>query len=261
MGNKPRVESKYGLHHVVTRGTGRMILFEEEEDYERYLQAARRFSASLDLEIYAYCLMDNHVHLVIRANLPVLTSFMRRLDTWHARWFNEKYDHVGHVYQNSFKSVPIDSEEQLLACIRYVFQNPVAAGLVDSCGDYKWSSYRECEGELVLRDGLVSAVESIMGLFSSSRDFERFNLQEEKPEGHLECEWERVSGDERARAIIQGALGEGVSKWLQAVPRAERDRCVGELRGRGVSVRQVERICGVSRGVVQRIWERGRSGS
>ena len=259
MANKPRALSEFDFYHVMTRGVGRMVLFEDAEDCMRYLGAVVRYSADLDMDIYAWCLMDNHVHMVVRAAMPVLSGFMRKLDTWHARYFNDKYDHVGHVYQNSFKSVAIHGEVQLLEAIRYVNRNPIVAGLVASCLEYPWSGYRECLGVPVLRKGFVCDAEKALGLFGSQDAFTQFHAQEGDDEADglpADADAMGLGRDERARSVIEDELGCEVAHALGSLPRPRRNECLKRLKGKGVSVRQVERICGVSRGVVQRVWGR-----
>ena len=127
-------------HHVTQRGNYRQTVFEEAADYLQYLNFLVQYASLYDLEIWAYCLMPNHVHLVC---VPMqLDSLARTLHTVHmkyARYFNKKRDSVGHLWQGRFFSCALD-ERHLYAAVRYVERNPVRAGIVSAAGDYPWSS-------------------------------------------------------------------------------------------------------------------------
>lgn len=253
MSRKPREQSECGFYHVMTRGTGRMALFEDEEDRKRYLSILLRCKESAEVKIYAWCLMENHVHIVLHAMLPALSRLMQRVGTAYAWYYNNKYNHTGHVFQSPFKSKAIADETQLLTCIRYVNQNPVKAGIACCCGDYRWSSYRECKGVPGIGDDYICDVTATLTLFDSARLFEEFHGVDEDSRGHLDCDLEQERGDAAARRIANEVLGGDVLHEMLGYPRRRRNDCVLKLRRAGISIRQVERLSGISRGIVQRV--------
>ncbi len=136
-----REKSETGIYHIMVRGVDRMSIFREEEDYHRYLETLLRFKKTDNYEMYAYCLMSNHVHLLIKEVGDTIHRFMKRLGVSYVSYFNKKYNRVGHLFQDRYKSESIQSEQYLLCCSRYIHNNPIVAGLVKHPEDYIWSSF------------------------------------------------------------------------------------------------------------------------
>lgn len=130
------------VYHVIVRGNNKATVFLDEHDYGYYsallLHAKRRYGASL----FHFVLMPNHVHLVIKPGEAGLSALMHAVQLPFAKHFCRKYRHVGHVWQDRFKSLAIESDAYLLACGNYVELNPVRAGLTAKPEDWPHSSYR-----------------------------------------------------------------------------------------------------------------------
>lgn len=127
-------------HHVTQRGNYRQTVFAEADDYRKYLDYLAQYAPQCDLEIWAYCLMPSHVHMVCVPRQP--NSLSRTLHTVHmkyALYFNKKKDTIGHLWQGRFFSCALD-ERHVYAAVRYVERNPLRGGLVSAPGDYPWSS-------------------------------------------------------------------------------------------------------------------------
>ena len=142
MGRKPRAWSENGFYHVVARGNNRQRVFREEEDYPFYLRLCAAALASYDAQLYHYCFMPNHVHLLLGTSSPEkLVRFMHQIQRRY--WFHmrRKYRFSGHLWQGRYHSFPIETESYLLECGRYIERNPLQAALVPEVGDYSWSSY------------------------------------------------------------------------------------------------------------------------
>lgn len=148
MGRLPRVLIPGLPHHVVQRGHDLNAVFVETADYEYYLENLIEYKAQYDVSVYAYCLMTNHVHLILepRAEGSAISSLMRRLSARQARRVNRLERRTGTLWSGRFKSSIIDTDRYLLACLRYVELNPVRAGIVSQPGDYRWSSYAQQVG-------------------------------------------------------------------------------------------------------------------
>lgn len=131
-------------HHIVQRGHNRQAVFFVEDDRSSYLATLREFREKLGVHIYAYCLMTNHVHLIVNPGNDVanLSLLMKRLAGRHTRRLNQLKRRTGTAWEGRFKCSPIESSTYLLACARYVELNPVRAHIVDRPEDYAWSSYR-----------------------------------------------------------------------------------------------------------------------
>ena len=130
MARRAREISPTGYYHVIQRGVGKQILFEDEKDYKRYLRKLRESKEQYQVSVVAYCLMSNHVHLLLHSeDIAAISRMMRVLGASYASFYNIKYDHTGHVFQDRYLSNPIRDEEHLLTCIRYIHNNPVRAGI------------------------------------------------------------------------------------------------------------------------------------
>ncbi|MHB8909244.1 MAG: transposase [Syntrophales bacterium] len=129
-------------HHITQRGNYQQTVFAEAEDYARYLDLLVQYAPQCDLQIWAYCLMPNHVHLVaVPQRQDSLARTLHVVHMQYARYFNGKMKTVGHLWQGRFFSCALD-ERHLYAAIRYVEQNPTRAGLASAPDDYPWSSAR-----------------------------------------------------------------------------------------------------------------------
>jgi putative transposase len=144
MPRPPRIAVAHYPHHVVQRGHNRSPVFLSVADRLSYLATLAEFKALLELKVYAYCLMTNHIHLIIDpGDRPVsLSRLMKRLAGRHTRRVNACKQRTGSAWEGRFKCSPIESDRYLLACNRYVELNPVRAGMVTRPEDYPWSSYR-----------------------------------------------------------------------------------------------------------------------
>lgn len=142
MPRKPRILTESGVYHIITRGNNRQDLFRAERDYLAYLDLIGSLRSVHPFDLYHYCLMTSHVHLVIRFyNQEALQKVMQRVNVKYAKSYCKSYSYQGHVFQDRFKSLPIEKDSYLLECGRYVERNPLKAGLVKDLRDYLWSSY------------------------------------------------------------------------------------------------------------------------
>jgi len=130
-------------YHVITRGNQRQKIFNKEDDFLKYLDILRKYKKRFKVLLYGYCLMSNHVHLLVEIN-PVnnLAKAMQSINQSYTRYFNYKYHKSGHLWQGRFKSMIIKKDQYLLDCINYIELNPVRAKMVTNLLDYNWSSYR-----------------------------------------------------------------------------------------------------------------------
>lgn len=140
MPRKPREKSETGIYHVIVRGMGQQNIFHEEDDFQRYLETTKNISLESKVSVLGYCLITNHVHLLLRENDGDISGFMKRLGVSYAYWYNWKYERIGHVFQDRFKSECVEDDAYLLTVIRYIHLNPIKASIIDKPEEYKWSS-------------------------------------------------------------------------------------------------------------------------
>lgn len=131
-------------YHITARGNHKDDIFKDKSDFDMYLiliKECLKYYEEYNYEIICYCLMSNHVHLLIRANNKETAYLIRRLHSMYTKYFNNKYDFVGHLYQDRYSSKLIKDDIQLLQTSRYIHLNPVRAKIVNFPQEYVYSSY------------------------------------------------------------------------------------------------------------------------
>lgn len=150
MARKPREWHPNSSYHVTSRGNRKCDIFKDQQDFNEYLKLLTKtlehFKSESPYELLSFCLMDNHVHLLMYTTSKPLGPFIQKIHTKYAIYFNKKYDCSGHLFQNRFYSDPVKTTSQILAVSRYIHLNPVAAHMVSKPEDYPHSSYRSLIG-------------------------------------------------------------------------------------------------------------------
>lgn len=249
MPRKAREKSQSGIYHIIMRGINRQDIFEDEEDYKKLKQTLKQYKEKSGYEIYAYCFMSNHVHLLIKVGKEPLEQIMRRVCGSYVYWYNQKYGRVGNLFQDRFKSEPVENDSYLLTVLRYIHQNPTKIG---GSIEYVWSSYKEYLGEVQVIDTIT-----ILGMFSEDREkavrkFVEFN-NEAGQETCLDIEEQYRITDQEAGQIIKKVFKLEYVKEIQNFEPIERDKCLKELKEKySLSIRQIERLTGINRGIISR---------
>ncbi len=146
MARRMRIEVEGGLYHLITRGVGRQDIFHDEQDFAKFLALLAAQKLTLPFYLYAYCLMTNHLHLLIERRVDDIGRIMQRVLTGYAQYYNRRYGRVGHVFQGRHKAVLCQSEPYLAELVRYIHLNPVRAKMVELPEQYAYSSHREYLG-------------------------------------------------------------------------------------------------------------------
>lgn len=251
MARRAREISPTGYYHVIQRGVGKQILFEDERDYNRYLRKLRESKEHYQVSVVAYCLMSNHVHLLLHSeDIAAISRMMRVLGASYASFYNIKYDHTGHVFQDRYLSNPIRDEEHLFTCIRYIHNNPVRAG-IDTREHYKWSSYQNYifNSEFTDTDNILSLTGGVLGFISMSTMTDEEHLDVDTQgfvlQGVTLRDCQRIINDELGFEFNNGFV-------LKKLAKAERDRVLRRLRREGYSLKQIELLTGISKRIIQR---------
>lgn len=142
-----RFAFKNAFYHVFNRGSNKQEIFLEDEDYRFFLNRIKKLNEKYDHSLYAVCLMPNHFHLSIQTRTIPISKIMASLATSYSMYFNKKYNHVGSVFQNRYKSILIQNDSYFLALSRYIYLNPVKADIVSDPLLYPYSSFNEVIGE------------------------------------------------------------------------------------------------------------------
>lgn len=213
MARRPRLFSPGLLYHVIVRGNQRQKTFLTEQDYKAYLERLSKYRKKFRVTVYAYCLMPNHVHLLLESSSDPLARFMQGVQQSYTQYFNRVHRKTGHLFQGRYKAIVCERDEYLLTLIRYIHLNPVRASLVRRPEHYKWSGHR---GYLNL-DGKGAEVldpSGVLGLFGGRGGYRRFvldGLEEGHKEEYYEVEDQRFLGPEgfgeKMRKEVEGEKG------------------------------------------------------
>ncbi|MFX4263665.1 transposase [Pelotomaculum propionicicum] len=164
MPRKPRIHYPGALYHVMVRGNNGEKVLNEEIHKSKYLDVLAFYKEKLCFLLYAFCIMDNHVHLLMEVDEVTLSQIMQRIQQVYTQWFNRKYNRTGHVFQQRYKALLCDKENYLLLLIKYIHNNPVKANLGEM--DYKWSSHVYYTGKE--KSNIVDTKEAL-SIFSQNR--------------------------------------------------------------------------------------------
>jgi REP element-mobilizing transposase RayT len=146
MARKPRLEVEGGLYHVITRGVDRRDIFHSAEDHQKFLALLGVQKDKLPFYLYAYCLMTNHIHLLIERRTDDIGRIMHRVLTGYTQYYNRKYRRSGHVLQGRHKAILCQSDPYLAELVRYIHLNPIRAKMVERVEEYPYSSHRAYMG-------------------------------------------------------------------------------------------------------------------
>jgi len=166
MARQLRLDFPGGLHHVTARGNARQPIVLDDTDRQQFLSLLSQEVLQQHWRCYAYCLMENHYHLLLETPEATLSLGMRRLNGRYTQYFNRRHRRVGHVLQGRFKSIVVERESYLLELCRYLVLNPVRAGLVATPQAWPWSSYRATAGETPVAPWL--AIDHVLSLFDAN---------------------------------------------------------------------------------------------
>jgi putative transposase len=162
-----RLEFPYALYHITSRGDRREDIYENDIDRRDFLGIFSSVIEQFNWVCYAYCLMDNHYHLLVQTPNSNLSKGMRHLNGVYTQSYNRRHNKTGHLFQGRYKSILVEANAYLLELSRYIVLNPVKASMVDQVGGWKWSSYQAMIGECQSPDWLSS--DYLMSLFSPQR--------------------------------------------------------------------------------------------
>ena len=245
-----------GFYHVCARGTGKQLIFEGDEDRWEFLELMRECCRKAGVTVIAWCLMGNHVRLVLADYEDAMSAAMHRLLLTYARRFNKRTGRTGHLFQNRFDRRSLDTDWQVMEAIRSVHADPQEAG-ISLIERYPWSSFPEhlcaydCDAADVARG--FSDPSCVLELFGSAEGFIAYSLS--TPGGSepalcdmKETEWERHAfADKMAKELGVPLRG------VKVAPPAQRDTVIFGLHDAGFTVRQIERYTGIGKSTVSRI--------
>ncbi len=243
-----RQKSESGIYHVMLRGINQQQIFEDTEDYDKFLQVLKDCKNICGYKLFAYCLMGNHIHLLIKPEKESLEQIFKRIAGRYVYWYNVKYQRIGHLFQDRFKSDPVEDDSYFLMVLLYIHQNPVKAGICEKVIEYKYSSYREYTSNSQIAD-TDFAFKMI-----SKNELERYT-NEKNSDKCLEIEnYQKIRvTDEQAKRIIENISGCNNIAEFQKLDIKYRDKFITNFKEKGLSIRQISRLTGISFAIVRKI--------
>ncbi|KGP91478.1 transposase [Pontibacillus chungwhensis BH030062] len=252
MPRKARKQSRTGIYHIMLRGINQQTIFEDETDKRQFLQTLKRYKELCHFKLYSYCIMDNHVHLLLEEGEESFSQSLKRISSSYVYWYNLKYDRSGHLFQGRFNSECVNDMDYFLTVVRYIHQNPLKAAVVRTVWDSKWTSIHAYLGR---RSDLVDT-EKVLALLAfdditALKCYKNF-MEEVNEDQCLDIILKTRVQDCEVREHLMN-LGVPHSSMLQQMERKKRNGILASLKSiEGVSCRQISRVTGISKSVVGR---------
>ena len=228
------------------RGINRQVIFQDDEDCEKYLQCLTASQADSRFVLHAYCLMGNHLHLLLQEGPEPLEMIFKRIGARYVYWYNWKYQRTGHLFQDHFKSEPIDDDVYFLAVLRYIYQNPVKAGLCKKPSEYPWSSCRALDSPNTIVDhskALELLPETELRAFLEAPCEDHF----------LDVEDQVRLNDREAADVIKTLCGISTLTDFQQFTADQQAAHIRTIHEKHCSIRQMARLLGIRKGQIERV--------
>lgn len=258
MPRKARQLSPSGVYHIMMRGIDKMQIFPSSDDNLHFL-AILDFVENENFEILGYCLMQNHVHLLSKTDkdkADSLEAAMKSLGIRYVNYFNTKYKRIGPLFQGRYVSQPVATVGYFLRVLRYIHNNPVAAGIVQNPADYPYSSYQDYFDE---RKESFCNVQTEYALQLRSLDWlkEWHSQPEQNPKGICDIDQPRTYQrlkDEEVISLIK-SLADCAPMDVKELPEDRKDNLFYSLfREEGASISQISRLTGITRGEIKALF-------
>lgn len=241
MPRKPRIHYPGAVYHVILRGNaGQPVFFTDHDRYRLYL-ILQCVTEKFDCRIHGFCLMTNHVHLVVQTGGVPLSRIMQNLSLRYTKWINFTQSRTGHVFQGRYKALLLDADRYLLELVRYIHLNPVRAGMTATPDEYPWSSHRVYNGsETILwltTDWVLSVLSKDVRI--ARKEYAKFATdgmgETRRAEFHSGTHEGRVLGDD---LFVDTALTKANQRWDHSY-RLE-DIVGAVCRHYGITIEQVK---------------------
>ncbi len=244
-----RTLSASNIYHVMVRGVNRQDIFESDGDRQYYLSLLQECKDISGFRLHAFCLMSNHIHLLIEPGSEPLNMIFRRVGTRYAVWYNRKYQRAGHLFQDRFRSENVESEQYYRTVLRYILQNPMKAGLESRPGSYRWSSYRAYAHGA----GVITDTEYALNVFGGREALIHFVQQSNDDVVMDEKDGDWRFRDEEAKEIMaEISKCSDAAEFRALLPTVQKEY-VQKMYLKRLSMNQISRLTGVPKGSVFRM--------
>ena len=248
MPREARKKSRTNIYHIMMRGVNRQLLFEEDEDRYQYMEILKESKEIAKFRLHAFCLMDNHVHLLMEETEEPLEITFKRIGSKYAGWFNQKYQRTGHLFQDRFRSEIVETVGSFMIVLRYILQNPMKAGLEKQPGTYRWSSYLA----YVNGTGSITDTQYAMECFGSRESLVDYVQQKNEDVVMDEDQFQWRLRDDEALEVMRRVAGCDSVADFQRLEREQMDQAMQEMYLAKLSMGQIARLTGMSKSRVHR---------
>ena len=263
MPRKGRETSGTGIYHVMLRGINRQDIFEVDEDYRAFIRMLSAVQERMEddlmtrvttCHIYAYCLMPNHVHLLLCEKQWKLGAVIKSIASSYVFYYNKKYGRIGHLFQDRFKSEPCNNPEYFFTLFRYIHQNPVKAGLVKLAEDYQYSSWPN--DYLGLGSKRVCFSRAAVNRFGMEELTAWVDVPLPEDVGCIDMNERKVMADETVRELLLKKSGSRNIADFQLLNRqCQKDFVRAVMIELGVGPRQMSRVSGLAYNIIQLLYK------
>lgn len=261
MTRQRRKISNSKVYHVIVKGIDDQDIFYDDQDRRYFLKQILNLKKEINYDVYSYCLMTNHIHMVIKSEAKVLSKIMQSLMIRYVYYFNSKYERSGPLVQNRFKSKCVENQKYFLEVCRYIHRNPEKAGMAKT-QNYKWSSYQEYLG----KEKIINKKVLLHYFNNDISEFVKYttNLTVEDIENlydYAEYEIRNRLLDEEVIQIIMKKFGifdvKDVVIFFKNKNRKELEKALQVIKNiKGTNKSQVARILRINRKFVSDVWDR-----
>jgi len=248
MARKPRIEYEGAFYHVITRGNQRRKVFRDDNDFQKYISLLAYYKEGYKYSLYAYALMNNHVHLLIETHRIPLSKIFQGINQSYTMYFNRKYKTVGHLFQGRYKAILCDRNAYLISLVKYIHLNPVRAKIAKAAGEYRWSSQGSYEKQ---KDNEIVDTEKVLRMFSEDKTRAR-KLYRAYIDDGIEVKKEDIY-----KTVSQRILGE--EHFIDKVMEKVDERFENKRKHHKYSLKKIAETIGKNKGItIKQLREKSR---
>ena len=247
MPRQARTKSASNIYHVILRGVNRQVIFDCDADKKHFMTLLKECKEVSGFRLHAFCLMTNHVHLLIEPLEESLDLIFKRIGSRYVVWYNRKYQRAGHLFQDRFRSENVETDQYYMTVLRYIIQNPMKAGMESRPGSYRWSSYFAYEKG----GGTVTDTQFAEKLFGGHDALIGFICQTNDDDVMDEEQYDWRLRDDQAKEIMKRITQCETASDFQLLDKPSRKAYIREMYLNKMSMGQIARLTGMPKSTVQ----------
>ncbi len=246
MSRKARCKSSTGVYHVIIRGADRRVIFADDEDCIRFLKVLFRVKKETDFKMYAYCLMGNHAHFLIKELDVPLEIIFKKIGCSYVYYYNRKYQLHGHLFQDRYKSESVETWSYFMNVIRYICQNPLKANICQNLFEYPWTGC--CK--IMDQQNMLDSFDEYQ--FMDKDELRDFVVRPSDVECMEDMPPKRLTDQEAIEKICKICMCSHVQE-IGGWKIEQRNQAIVLAIKAGVSIRQFSRLTAISKTTVERV--------